>query len=95
MDDLAFDDGDANRETIIDTFDTMYFKTDALPPEWRKMINGLDEMRRTVLSNDPDNTAKTAAMPGKEQVGRMISDLQFFIQELVDYLVQRNAIYWG
>ena len=85
---LALDDriGDEDAQ-IPEAFRNMYLKTEAMSPEWEDLLNRMAE-----------KAVPPEGQPGqisKEEAGKLISQLQFFLQEIVDYLVQRNAMYWG
>lgn len=85
---LALDDmiGEED-EKIPEVFRKMYLKTEAMSPEWETL---LDRMAERAVPPD-----EQPGQISKEEAGRLISQLQFFLQEIVDYLVQRNAMYWG
>ncbi len=70
-----------------EAFRQMYLKSEAMPSEWASLLDQMLQWK---------DREKEGQQPlSKEQAGRMISRLQGFLQGAVDYLVQRNAPYWG
>ena len=75
-------------EKIINTFTQMYLDSEILPPEWKETSLALQKAKDEIIAEDG------YAIP-KEQAGKLIAQVQGFLQEMVDFLVMRNAKYAG
>lgn len=73
---------------IINMFTQMYLDSEILPPEWKETSEALQKAKDEITANEG------YAIP-KAQAGRLIAQIQGFLQEMVDFLVMRNAKYAG
>ena len=73
---------------IIPLFTQMYLDSEILPPEWKETSKALQKAQAEIRTHEDYRIPK-------EQAGRLISQTQGFLQEMVDFLVMRNARYAG
>lgn len=75
-------------EGLIGAFSQRYLESEMMPPEWKATRDRLLQEQKEIAFDE------AYAIP-KEQAGKLISQMQGFLQEMVDFLVIQNTKYAG